>query len=125
MTRTWLALLTGLGIGAAALTGCGQDADQAATTTPPSIVTPSPRPAADAATGDRAYLRLLGDGGWTVNDQAQIIRVAHAECGIRSRGTSTADLVGQVARKYGVTADAALIQITSAEVAYCRDYLEH
>lgn len=126
-SRWPLALLTGVGIGAAALTGCGagHDDHQAATPTPSTTVTASPRPAGGAATGDQAYLRLLREGHWTVTDEARIVRVAHAECGMRGQGTTGVDLIEKVAAKYDITLEAAWVQVVSAEAAYCQQYLDH
>jgi hypothetical protein len=126
MTTRSRRVLALLAVSGAALAGCGvgHDDHQAATPTPSTTVTPSPRPAGGAATGDQAYLQLLREGHWTVTDKAQIIRVAHAECQMRGQGTTNVALVGKVAAKYDITAEAARSQLSAAETTYCPEQLD-
>jgi hypothetical protein len=110
MTAQPRRVLALLAVSAAALTGCvGHDAHQAATPTP-------------STNADQDYLRLLRDGHWTVTDEAQIIRIAHAECRMRGQGTTDVALVGKVARQYFIPMGAARSQLLAAEIAYCPQY---
>jgi Protein of unknown function (DUF732) len=87
-------------------------------------VVPGHAVAAPMAADDR-YVRHLADSGWTVEDQAQIIRVAHAECQLLGHGTSTADVLDNVITKYRITPEAAITQLVAAEGVYCPEHLGH
>lgn len=88
----------------------GQDAHQATTTS--TSVAPIPKPTnADGPTNaDDAYIQHLTDSGWDVQNQAQIIKVAHAECANLGHGTAR---------------QAAVTQLIAAEDAYCPQFLGH
>jgi hypothetical protein len=118
MTAQPRRVLALLAVGAAALTGCGVGQDHQA-------AIPKPTNAAGAATGgDRAYLGLLRDAGWAVVDQAQIIKVAHAECLMMHNGQTALHVIDQVAAKYTITMGAARSQLSAAERAYCPEQLD-
>jgi Protein of unknown function (DUF732) len=70
---------------------------------------------------DYRYVQRLTDDHWTVDDREQLIRVAHAECGIRGQGKSNAELAAEVASHYRITAEAARSQLAAAEAVYCPD----